>query len=341
MTRLTLRGLGARKLRAGLTALAVLLGVMMISATYVFTDTINASFAKIFAQGNAGTDVTISARSPIDSDEVEDQPFSDRLLDDVRSVPDVKSASGSVEGTATIFDRKGDPVNVGGAPALMFSASPEPFSPFTYEKGTPPRTAADVAIDESTADKENFDVGDRIKVAGSAPAKTYRISGLAKFGDVSSFGGATIAILTLPEGQRVTEKRGHLDIVDADAVDGVTPEALATTLRRELPSSVEVQTGEESAEEDAKDIEDGLGFLNTALLAFAGVALFVGGFIIFNTFSITVAQRTTEFGLLRTMGASRRQVMRSVLLEALIVGLGASIVGLFAGILAAKGITAL
>ena len=341
MTKLTLRGLGARKLRAGLTALAVLLGVMMISGTYVFTDTINASFDKIFAQGNAGTDVTISAKSPVDSDEVEDQPFSERLVDRVRRVRGVKSAAGSVEDTATIFDRKGDPVNVGGAPALMFSATPEPFSPFTYDKGRPPRRGDEVAIGESTADKEDFKVGDTVRVAGSAPAKRYRISGLAKFGDVSSFGGASIAVLSLPEAQRVSEKQGKLDIIDADAADGVTPDQLAATLRRELPRTLEVKTGKQSAQDDAKDIQDGLGFLNTALLAFAGVALFVGGFIIFNTFSITVAQRTTEFGLLRTMGASRRQILRSVVLEALLIGIAASLAGLLAGILAAKGIRAM
>jgi len=150
MTKLTLRGLGARKLRAGLTALAVLLGVMMISGTYVFTDTINASFDKIFAQGNAGTDVTISAKSPVDSDEVEDQPFSERLVDRVRRVRGVKSAAGSVEDTATIFDRKGDPVNVGGAPALMFSATPEPFMPrtglWTLAAAPPIRSIASIFI---------------------------------------------------------------------------------------------------------------------------------------------------------------------------------------------------
>ena len=129
-----------------------------------------------------------------------------------------------------------------------------------------------------------------------------------------------MAIFTLPEAQRISDKLGKLDIIDADAANGVTPEALAATLRRELPRSLEVKTGEESAEDDAQDIQEGLGFLNTALLAFAGVALFVGGFIIFNTFSITVAQRTTEFGLLRTLGASRRQILRSVVLEALLIG---------------------
>jgi putative ABC transport system permease protein len=341
MTAITLRGLWARKLRAGLTALAVLLGVMMISGTYVFTDTINHSFDRIFDTANEGVDVKIVPHDAIDRDDVQSPPFRDSLLSRVESARGVAKASGGVDDIATVFDKGGDRVNTGGAPALMFSASPEPFNPLTYVEGRAPANAGEVTLDEKTADKEHFEVGDTVLVAGKAPAKRYRISGIGKYGDVSEFGGATIAVLTLPEAQRISQKRGELDEIDVEVAEGAAPKQVVGELRGLLPRTVDVKTGAQDAEDQAKDIQGGLSFLNTMLLAFAGIALFVGAFIIFNTFSITVAQRTTEFGLLRTMGASRRQILRSVVLEALLIGLGASIVGLFAGILTAKGITAL
>jgi putative ABC transport system permease protein len=341
VTAITLRGLWTRKLRAGLTALAVLLGVMMISGTYVFTDTINHSFDRIFDTANEGVDIKITPHKTVDSQEIQQPPFREALLPRVESARGVAKASGGVNDIATVFDKNGKRANTGQAPALMFSVSPEPFSPLTYVDGRPPANANEVTLDESTADKKHFSVGDTVLVGGKLPAKRYRISGIGKFGDVSAFGGATIAVLTLPEAQRISEKRGELDEIDVAVAKGASTKQVTGELRGLLPRTVDVKTGAQDAKDQADDIHSGLSFLNTLLLAFAGIALFVGAFIIFNTFSITVAQRTTEFGLLRTIGASRRQILRSVVLEALIIGLGASIVGLFAGILTAKGITAL
>jgi putative ABC transport system permease protein len=341
MTALTLRGLWARKVRAGLTALAVLLGVMMISGTYVFTDTINHSFDRIFDTANKGVDIKIVPHKTVDADQVQQPPFRASLLGKVTSAQGVAKASGAVNDIATVFDKHGKRANTGHAPALMFSALPEPFDPLTYVAGHRPATASEVTIDQSTADKHHFKVGDLVLVAGKLPAKHYRISGIGKFGDVAAFGGATIAVFTLPEAQRISQKLGQLDEIDVTVAKGAGTRQVTGELRTVLPRTVDVKTGAQDAKDQADEIHGGLSFLNTLLLAFAGIALFVGAFIIFNTFSITVAQRTTEFGLLRTMGASRRQVLRSVVLEALLIGLGASIVGLFAGILTAKGITAL
>jgi putative ABC transport system permease protein len=341
MTAITLRGLWTRKLRAGLTALAVLLGVMMISGTYVFTDTINHSFGRIFDTANKGVDIKVVPHKTIDTQEIQQPPFSAALLRRVRSAQGVAKASGAVNDIATVFGKNGKRLNHGGAPALMFSSSPEPFNPLTYSAGRTPANPNEVTLDKSTADKHGFKVGDTVVVASKLPAKRYRITGLAKFGDVSEFGGATITVFTLPEAQRISQKRGELDEIDVAVAKGANPRQVTSELRGLLPRTVDVKTGAQDAKDQANDIQSGLSFLNTLLLAFAGIALFVGAFIIFNTFSITVAQRTTEFGLLRTIGASRRQIMRSVVLEALIIGLGASIVGLLAGILTAKGITAL
>src|SRR5919108_2861199 len=341
VTPITLRGLWTRKLRAGLTALAVLLGVMMISGTYVFTDTINHSFDRIFDTANKGVDVKVVPHKTVDAENVQQPPFSESLLPRVQAAQGVAKAVGGVDDIATVFDAKGKRTNKGGAPALLFSASSEPFNPLTYVRGRAPANADEVTLDENTADRDHFKVGQTVLVGGKLPAKKYRISGIGKFGDVSEFGGATMAVMTLPEAQRISDKRGELDEIDVAVANGANTREVTAEVRGLLPRTVDVKTGAQDAKDQADDIQGGLSFLNTLLLAFAGIALFVGAFIIFNTFSITVAQRTTEFGLLRTMGASRGQILRSVVLEALIIGLCASIVGLFAGILAAKGITAL
>ena len=342
MTSVTLRGLFARKTRALLTGLAVLLGVAMISGTYVFTDTINSTFDKVFEQANEGVDVVISGRSEFDTDNGPvTQEIPESLVNRVKDVPGVLVAAGNVEDFASIFKANGDQVETRGAPPLLFSRPPERFDPLDYVEGEPPATAQEVAINKGTADKENLKIGDRVSLVGRSGRQDFRISGLAKFGDVESIGGATISVVTLPEAQVLADQPGKVDSIQAAAEPGVTPEELASRIDRVMPSTVEVKTGQQDANDDSQSIEDSLGFLNTLLLVFAGIAVFVGAFIIFNTFSITVAQRTTEFAMLRTLGASRGQVLRSVMLEALIVGLAASIIGLLAGIAIAQGISAL
>jgi putative ABC transport system permease protein len=176
---------------------------------------------------------------------------------------------------------------------------------------------------------------------GRTGRQNFTLSGLAKFGDVSSIGGATIAVVTLPVAQHLAGQRGKVDSIQVAAEPGVTPAELVTRIDRVMPDTVEVKTGQQDATDESDSVKNSIGFLNTLLLVFAGIAVFVGAFIIFNTFSITVAQRTREFALLRTMGASRGQVLRSVMVEALIVGLVASILGLLVGLGAAKGINEL
>src|SRR5947207_8167758 len=188
MTAITLRGLWTRKLRAGLTALAVLLGVMMISGTYVFTDTINHSFDRIFDTANKGIDIKVVPHKTVDAQNVQQPPFSESLLPRVRSARGVAKADGGVNDIASVFDKNGKRLNKGGAPALMFSSSPEPFNPLTYSAGRAPANANEVTLDKSTADKHGFKVGDMVLVGSKLPARRYRISGLAKFGDVTQFG---------------------------------------------------------------------------------------------------------------------------------------------------------
>ena len=342
MTSLTLRGLAARKLRAVLTGLAVLLGVAMISGTYVFTDTINSTFDQVFETANEGVDVVISGRSEFDTDAGPvSKEIPESLVDRVKDVPGVETAAGNVEDFASIFKENGDQVETLGAPPLLFSRPPERFDPLEYVEGEPPASPTEVAINKGTADDENLKIGDKVFLAGRSERQEFTISGLATFGDVESLGGATVSVVTLPRAQALADQPGRVDSIQAAADRDVTAQELVVRLERVLPDTVEVKTGQQDATDQSESIRDSLGFLNTLLLVFAGIAVFVGAFIIFNTFSITVAQRTKEFALLRTMGASRNQVLRAVLFEALIVGLAASVLGLFLGLAAAQGINGL
>ena len=342
MAALTIRGLLSRKVRAILTGLAVLLGVAMISGTYVFTDTINSTFDKVFEDANEGVDVVVSGRSEFDTDQGGvSQEIPESLVDRVKEVPGVLVAAGNVEDTASIFKSNGDQIETGGAPPLLFSRPPERFDPLNYVEGEPPAGPGEVAINKGTADDEGLKLGDRVSLVGRSGRENFLISGLATFGDVESIGGATVSVVTLPRAQALADQRGQVDSIQVAAQPGVTPDELVTRIERVMPDKVEVKTGQQDAQDEADSIQNSLSFLNILLLVFAGIAVFVGAFIIFNTFSITVAQRTKEFALLRTMGASRGQVLRSVMLEALIVGLIASILGILLGIATAQGINAL
>ncbi len=344
MGALALRGLAARRLRTILTASAVVLGVALISGTYILTDTINRSFDQIFTTGLQGIDVAVTPTETVKQSQgggsaAATIPAS--ALDRVRRVGGVKQAAGDVFDVARIFDKRGHDVAAGGAPDFVASAQPPPFSPFDYVAGRPPEAPDEVALDKGTADKASYRVGESVRVAGDGPVRRYRLVGIARYGNVSSLAGASVAVMTLAQAQRVLRKGDTFDGIDVQAASGTTPEALTRSLRARLPPSLTVRTGRQQAESRAKDTQEGFSFITTSLFVFAGVALFVGGFMIFNTFSITVAQRIREFALLRMLGASRRQVLSEVVLEALAIGFLASLVGLALGLVVAPGLRGL
>lgn len=346
MIRLTVRGLLTRKVRGALTAVAILLGVAMVAGTLMLTDSINRAFDEIFAEVNEGVDVSVTPRLEAESDfaPATGAALPERLLDRIRRVDGVERAAGGIDDpTIKILDPEGDPIGPaqGGPPQIAVTVEPEPFDPFTYVEGAAPAGPREVVIDSITAEEEGYEVGRAVRIVGAAGAKRYRIAGIAEFGSGTALGGASLAVFTLPEGQRLTEQVGKLDQIAVEAAPGVSADELARSIAAVVPADVEVRTGAQAAEESASDIKDAFGFLSTALLVFAAVALLVGTFLIFNTFSITVAQRTSEFALLRTLGASRRQLLGSVLLEAAVVGALASGLGILGGIGFVELITAL
>ncbi len=249
----------------------------------------------------------------------------------MRAVDGVKAAEGGIFSIGRFVDEKGDPLTRGFAPNFIASSTPEPFETLTYVEGRPPRTAGEVAIDTSTADNENLKIGDTFRIAGDRAVTAYKIVGLQRLGDTDS-GGASTAALTLPEAQRVTDKRGKLDGIQASAVEGVSARQLRARIDRALPPQVQVETGQEAAARQSDDIKSDLSFFTIVLLVFGGVTLLVGSFLIFNIFNITVAQRIRELGLLRTLGATRGQVLRSVVLEAAVIGVVGSVLGVIGGI---------
>ena len=345
MTAFALRGLLGRKLRTVLTAVAIILGVATVSGTYVLTDSINNAFHSIFFETRAGSDAVISGKSAFDitgDSGVTAPSFDESLLQKVRDVPDVAEAEGQVNGQAQLIGKDGKAIVYGGAPNLGFSIAngASRFNPLQLVSGTWPK-ANEVVVDKSTAGKEDITIGQQIGVQAEGPVQRLRVSGIVKFGSVSTIGGATLSGFDLPTAQRLFEKPGKLDEIAVAANQGVSDPQLLAQIRTILPPSTQVRSAQAQSHEDAKETDSFISFLQKFLLGFGGVALFVGSFVIANSLSITIAQRTREFATLRTLGASRRQVLRSVVLEALVIGVLASVVGLFAGLALAKGLFSL
>jgi putative ABC transport system permease protein len=340
VTKVSLRGLASRKLRTFVTALAVLLGVAFIAGSYVLTDTINKSFDEIFDVAYAGTDVAISSSTTAQGDQAAPPPFPAHYLDDVRKVDGVRKAEGGIFSVVRFVDEKGDQLSSSFAPEFVSSTAQKPFDTLTYIEGHPPTTSSETSLDQSTSDREGLEIGDRLRIAAEAGVRSYKIVGIQRLGDTSS-GGSSTAQLTLPEAQSLTDKVGELDGISVQAEPGVPPRVLAQRINRVLPPRLIVETGQQAAARQSKDIKDQLKFLRVILLVFGGVALLVGSFLIFNTFSITVAQRIRELGMLRTLGATRSQILTGMILEATIIGLVGAVLGVLAGIGFAAGLNAL
>jgi putative ABC transport system permease protein len=340
MVTVALKGLAGRKVRASLTAIAIVLGVAMISGTYILTDTINNGFDSIVSNSYKNADVVISGESAFentDGNGVDTPTFPQSVLGEVEKLPDVAAAAGSVASeNVKLIDKEGKVIDTGGAPALGFSVDEDEqqFNPTQLTAGSWPKGGDEVAIDKATASREGFAVGDTIRLQAVGPQRSFKVSGIAELTGVGSIGGATFALFDLATAQKVFAKPGQLDAIRIASKPGVSPQELISQIEPVLPPTAVVRDTNEQVQEDKKEFD--IAFLQYILLAFAGIALFVGAFVIANTLSITIAQRTREFATLRTIGASRRQVMWSVVIEAFVIGLLGSVVGLFLGLGLAK-----
>ena len=345
MIKVALAGLLGRKLRTALTAIAIVLGVAMISGTFVLTDSIDKAFSSIFTDVRKGSSVVVSGKSAFDLSQGQGSfapTLNESLLDTVRNVPGVAAVEGSVNGEALLVDHKGKAIVFGGAPNLGFSiANPQsPFNVLRLEAGSWPH-GNEVVIGKSTADRKHFHVGDTIGVQAEGPVQKLKISGLVTFGSAASLGGATLAGFDLPTAQRLFDKKGKLDEIAVAAAPNVSDAEILQRVQAVLPSTAQARLGTVQAAKDAADTNSFVTFLRGFLLAFGGIALFVGSFVIANSLSITIAQRTRELATMRTLGASRRQVLTSIIVEALVIGALASVVGLFLGLGLAKGLFSL
>jgi len=341
MTTVALKGLLGRKTRAILTGLAIVLGVAMISGTYVLTDTIKKAFNTALTAAYRHTDAVISGQEIVKGANAKPTvPAS--LLPRVRGLPNVSAAAGGyLFDTIELVDRNGKTISSGGAPNLGFGVDPSQsrFNPITLVTGRWASDPHEVVIDADTAAKHHYAVGDSIRAKSNGPLRTYTIVGLGKLSGVS-IGGATLAVFGVATARTILQKQGY-DTISVAAKPGISEARLAREIAPVLPAHVQVRTGRAQARRAATQVEANANVITDFLLAFGGIALFVGAFVIFNTISITVSQRTRELATLRTIGASRRQVRRSILVESGAIGVSASVVGLFAGLGLARGLNSL
>jgi putative ABC transport system permease protein len=347
MLKTALRNLLAHRVRLFTTGLAVALGVAFIAGTLVLTDTITKTFDDLFTDALADTDAMVRAEASFE----DPNGFGDlrgrveaSLVDEVADVEGVAVASGDVWGFAQVVDKEGEPVGNPGAGPPTFGVNwpeSEELNTWTLVEGRAPRGERDVVLDKGVAHDAGYTIGDRATVLVQGAPLEVTVTGIARIGGADSPGGATFTMFTTEAAQRYVGEGGKFDSISIAGDEGASQRELVDRLETVLPDGVEAVTGATVTEENQDAMREGLSFFNTFMLVFALVALLVGGFIIFNTFFITVAQRTRENALLRAIGASRRQVLAAVLLEALGIGLVASALGLLAGIPLAAGLKAL
>ena len=335
----TFRSMVAHKLRLLLTTASIALGVALLSGTLILTNTMGVAFDMLFGKIGSGTDAVVRAEAPYtqtDGVGTNRGPIDEAVLDQVRQVDGVRAAEGSVQGYALLTDTDGKAITTnGGAPTNGYSmpADEELRGDVELLSGHAPTNGREVAIDATSAEKHHIPLGSTIKVLFQGPTQEFTVVGTVGYGDgIKDLGGTTSAYFDPATAQQVLGTPGTFDRIDVSAVSGVSQAMLAQRLAQVLPEGTEAVTGAAVAKENADATKENFRIVGILFGIFAGIALFVGSFIIWNTFTMTVTQRSREIALLRAIGAKRRQVLGSLLLEAVLLGLFASAIGFAVGI---------
>ncbi|MFF9677901.1 ABC transporter permease, partial [Streptomyces eurythermus] len=318
---------------------AVMLGVAFVSGTLVFADTLSNAFRNQSAKSY--DDVAVAVTSYADPDNPEEAPgLSAEDLDRISAVDGVAGVYGRVEGFAGVADPDGKLIGVGWSnKGSNFAPGKDGKDPaYTFTEGSGPVRDGQIALDEESAAKGEYEVGDRVRVATNGPVKEYTLSGVFTTEDGAVNAGGSLVLFDTAVAQKQYLRQGYFEDATVVAAAGADDAKILAAVEPLLPDTAEAQTGTALADEQADQIEQGMGNLKQVLLGFAGIALFVGVFLISNTFTMLVAQRTKEVALMRAVGASRRQITRSVLAEAAVVGLVASAVGFALGVGLAVGL---
>ncbi len=346
MFRATLKSLAAHKVRLALTGIAIVLGVAFVAGTFVLTDTVKHSFDNLFQQTTANKDIVVQGVAPYGSG---GRPFAadtrtpvpDSLVPIIRAVPGVADAEGAVQGQVTLIGADGKALTKKGPPTIGVSWDPNAkLSSLKLVAGHAPQADDQVVIDRGTMNAQHWGVGQKVTIISNKPPQQFTVVGISTFGSQNSLLGATLIAFTLPASQQLFGTPGQLYQINVADKPGTNPADVLKAVQAALPKTAEAVTGATAAAQQASSLNSVINIFNTFLLVFAGIALFVGAFLIANTFSILIGQRTRELALLRAVGASRAQVTRSMLGEALAVGLVGSVVGLILGIPLAIGLEA-
>ncbi len=345
MLRATVRSVVAHKLRLLLTTASIALGVALLAGTLILTNTTGTAFDMLFGKIGAGTDAVVRTEAPYTQTEgvgTNRGPISEDVLEAVRGVDGVAAAEGSVQGYALLTDTEGHAITTnGGAPTNGYSMPADEALRGEVEllTGRPPANGHEVAIDATSAEEHDIPLGATIMVLFQGPTQEFTVVGTVGYGDgIKDLGGTTSAYFDSKTAQKVLGAPGMFDRIDVRAERGVSQAELAERLSAVVPEGTEAVTGAAVAKENADATKENFKIVGIILGTFAGIALFVGSFIIWNTFTMTVSQRSREIALLRAIGARRRQVLGSLLLEALGLGLFASAAGFGLGIAVAKGL---
>ena len=345
MFRLSLKMTLARKGRLLLTSLAIILGTSFLSGTTIFSDTINSTFDRLFTDVFRDVDAYVRSTDSVDTGFGEQRaPAAVSALETILKVKGVSSAVGDMQSYARVIDKDGKPLGEDqGPPTFGGIASASSAGLWSVEDGRFPVGPKEMMIDGETAEKGKFEIGDTVRVNALSGTREFSLVGIANYGDVSSPGGATFALFDQPTASEFLLKPGFVDAFLIQGDGTLSDEELAKAIDAALPTDAKLETltGAEITEETTSQIKTVLGFFTAFLTAFSYIALGIGCFVIYNVFSITAAQRQRESALLRAIGASRRQVTVSLLVEALIVGVLGSVIGFISGIGLSRALSAL